>query len=103
MNDSVIACLILLVLAWFWWESRGVAERATNAARTYCANAGVSFLNDTVFWQKIRLKRNRQGRIVLQRFYRFEFASDMQQRYRGEVIMLGKQIESIKMDVFRAS
>ncbi|BDZ73424.1 MULTISPECIES: DUF3301 domain-containing protein [Methylophaga] len=102
MNDSEILVIILAAIAWFWWDSRGVAERATLAAKSYCANTGVAFLNDTVFWRKIRFKRNRQGRIQLQRYYFFEFASDMQQRYQGEVIMMGKKVESIKMDAFRA-
>ncbi|MFC6805990.1 DUF3301 domain-containing protein [Methylophaga thalassica] len=84
MNDSGLLLIILGSLAWFWWDSRGVAERATIAAESYCANSGVAFLNDTVFWRKIRFKRNRQGRIQLQRYYFFEFASDMQQRYRGK-------------------
>jgi hypothetical protein len=103
MNDSTVVLLFLGLLGWLWWDSRGVAERATMAARNYCSNAGVSFLNDTVAWQKIRLKRNRNGRMQLQRTYFFEFASDMQQRYRGEIKMLGKRVESISLDPFRIS
>jgi len=103
MNESSVVLFILALLGWFWWDSRGVAERATTVARTYCGNAGVSFLNDTVAWQKIRLKRNRNGRMQLQRTYFFEFASDMQQRYPGEIVMLGKKVESVSLDAFRAN
>ncbi|KGM08143.1 hypothetical protein LP43_0566 [Methylophaga thiooxydans] len=103
MNESTFVLLVLSLLSWLWWDSRGVAERATIAARGYCGNAGVTFLNDTVAWQKMRLKRNRQGRMQLQRTYFFEFASDMQQRYRGQIIMLGKKVESVSLDVFRAA
>lgn len=103
MNDSTFILLLLGLIAWLWWDSRGVAERATVAAKSYCGNSGVSFLNDTVAWQKIRLKRNRAGRVQLQRTYFFEFASDMQQRYRGEIVMLGKKVESISLDPFRIS
>jgi len=103
MNESSVMLLLLGFIGWLWWDSRGVAERATVAARAYCGNAGVSFLNDTVAWQKIRLKRNRNGRMQLQRTYFFEFASDMQQRYRGEIVMLGKKVESISLDAFRVS
>jgi hypothetical protein len=103
MNESSIVLLILSLIGWLWWDSRGVAERATVAARAYCGNAGVSFLNDTVAWQKLRLKRNRSGRMQLQRTYFFEFASDMQQRYRGEIVMLGKKVESISLDAYRVS
>jgi hypothetical protein len=103
MNESSVMLLILGLVGWLWWDSRGVAERATVAARAYCGNAGVSFLNDTVAWQKLRLKRNRSGRMQLQRTYFFEFASDMQQRYRGEIVMLGKKVESISLDAYRVS
>lgn len=103
MSESTIVLLLLGLIGWLWWDSRGVAERATVAARAYCGNAGVSFLNDTVAWQKIRLKRNRAGRMQLHRTYFFEFASDMQQRYRGEITMLGKKVESISLDPYRIS
>lgn len=103
MNESTFLFLLLTIIAWLWWDSRGVAERATTAARAYCGNAGVSFLNDTVAWQKIRLKRNRAGHVSLQRTYFFEFASDMQQRYRGHIVMLGKKVESISLDAYRVS
>ncbi|MCX4187634.1 DUF3301 domain-containing protein [Methylophaga sp. OBS4] len=103
MNESGIIIIILAAIGWLWWDSRGAAERATLSAKTYCSNAGVSFLNDTVAWKKIRLKRNRAGRVQLQRTYFFEFASDMQQRYRGEIVMLGKKVESVSLDAFRIS
>jgi hypothetical protein len=101
VNDEVILLLLLAGGAWFWWESRGVVERANVTARTYCDNAGVEFLNDTVAWQRYRLVRNRDGRLKLQRTYFFEFASDMQQRYRGEIVMLGRLVQSITLDPYR--
>lgn len=101
MIDNGLTILLLCALAWLWWDSRGAAERAIQAARRSCDNAGVTFLNDTVGWQKLRLKRNRQGRVQIQRTYFFEFASDMQHRYRGEVIMLGQQVNNVNLDVYR--
>jgi hypothetical protein len=100
MEDGV-TLLLILALLWFWWDSRGVAEIAIQAARRKCELAELTFLNDTVGWKKIRLQRNRQGRMQLQRTYFFEFASDMAERYKGEVLMLGKQVTNIKMDVHR--
>jgi uncharacterized protein DUF3301 len=99
--DNGMTVLLLIALVWFWWDSRGVAEHAITAARHKCEHSGLIFLNDTVAWTKIRLKRNRAGRVQLQRSYFFEFASDMQQRYRGEIIMLGHQVNKISLDVYR--
>lgn len=101
MSDSTVVMLILAMIAWFWWDSRGAAEHATRIARQYCESMNVSFLNDTVAWQKVRLKRNLKGRMMLERSYFFEFASDGQQRYRGEVVMLGKRVKSIQLDPHR--
>lgn len=93
--------LLLMGLAWFWWDSRGVAEIAITAAKNNCERAGLIFLNDTVAWTKIRLKRNRAGRVQLQRSYFFEFASDLEQRYHGEIIMLGHKVNKISLDAYR--
>ena len=101
MTDSTVVMLILALITWFWWDSRGAAEHATRVARQYCESMNVSFLNDTVAWQKVRLKRNLKGRMTLERSYFFEFASDGQQRYRGEVVMLGKRVKSIQLDPHR--
>ena len=102
MIDDGLALLLIAAVLWFWWDSRGVAEIAINAAERRCDQMAVTFLNDTVAWKKIRLKRNRQGRLQLQRTYLFEFASDMAQRYQGEVVMLGRQVSSMTMDAYRA-
>jgi len=99
--DDILTFILIVVLLWFWWDSRGSAEEATQIVRQHCDRMGVIFLNDTVAWRKIRFKRNRQGRVKLQRTYFFEFASDLQQQYQGEIIMLGQQLYKIDMDVYR--
>jgi len=99
--DNGLTILLLCGLAWFWWNSRGAAETAIQAAKNSCNRAGVSFLNDTVGWKKLRLKRNSQGRVQIQRTYFFEFASDMQQRYQGEVVMLGPYVTKVDLDAYR--
>lgn len=101
MIDNGLTLLLLLGLIWFWWNSRGVAERAITVARQSCEKTGLTFLNDTVAWKKIRLKRNRHGRMQIQRTYFFEFASDMAQRYKGEVVMLGNKVMDVSLDVHR--
>ncbi len=99
--DDGLAILVLIAAAWFWWDSRGVAERANQLARQRCEQLGLVFLNDTVAWKKIRLKRNQQGRMKFQRTYFFEFASDMRQRYQGEIVMLGQQLTNLDMEAYR--
>jgi hypothetical protein len=99
--DSGLTALLLIGIFWFWWDSRGVAEQAIHVAKQRCEHTGVVLLNDTVAWKKIRFKRNRQGRMSIQRTYFFEFASDMQRRYGGEITMLGHQLEQVRMEPYR--
>ena len=101
MSDSMIIILVFASAAWIWWDSRGSAEFATRMVRQYCQSAGVSFLNDTVSWQKMRLKRNKLGRMQIERTYFFEFTSDVQRRYQGKITILGRQVQSINLGVHR--
>lgn len=100
--DGMIIILLMLAGGWFWWESRGAAERAILAAKRVCNTTGVHFLNDTVAWKKLRLRRNRQGRIKVKRIYIFEFSTDGDVRYQGEVEMLGLEVQRVDMDAYRA-
>jgi len=99
--DGILILLILSAVALIWWDNRSAAEIAIQAAKRSCQQAGVVFLNDTVAWHKVRLKRNRHGRLQLQRTYFFEFSSDIAVRYRGEIIMLGRQINYVSLDAYR--
>jgi len=101
--DNGLTILLLCSLLWFWWNSRGAAESAIKAAILTCDRAGVIFLNDTVAWKKLRLKRNKRGRVQFQRTYFFEFATDMQQRYKGEVTLLGQHVTHINLGVYRVA
>lgn len=101
MNDSTVVLFILAGIAWIWWNGRGVAEHANRVANRYCQSMGVRYLNDTVSWRKTRLRRGVNGSMQLERTYFFEFASDMQQRYRGEIVMLGNRVKSIQLEPHR--
>ncbi len=100
--EGMFITLLMLAGAWFWWESRGAAERAIQAAIRTCNAADVYFLNDTVAWKKIRLRRNRRGRIKVARSYFFEFATDGARRYQGEVDMLGLELQRVGLEAYRA-
>ncbi|RLA05689.1 MAG: DUF3301 domain-containing protein [Gammaproteobacteria bacterium] len=101
MIDNGLAILLLVAIAWFWWESRGVAEMAIRVARRSCDSSGVQLLNDTVGWEKVRLKRNDQGRMQVQRTYFFEFSTDIERRYKGVIVMLGKRLSRVEMEAHR--
>lgn len=99
MDFLVTLTLVIGIL--YWWDTSRSKEIARMASKRACDEANVSLLDDTVALSGTWFKRNAQGTIMLHRRYKFEFTSDIDRRYSGEVIMLGSQIEDIRMDAYR--
>ena len=100
-TTSLIFLLLLGVLGWFWYDTLHVLEVARNAGRQACSEMNVQFLDDTVANIGLALARDRSGRRVLRRTYRFEFSETGNNRLEGQLIMLGDRVESITMDPYR--
>ena len=101
---DVISLLILLLLAalgWFWYDSMHALEIARNAGKRACDDAGVQFLDDTVASITLALVRNKSGRRVLRRTYRFEFTETGNTRLEGQVIVLGDRLELVTMEPYQ--
>lgn len=96
--------LLLAVLGlgfWFWLHSIRILEIAREAGRQACNRMDVQFLDDTVASTKLRLARDKNGRRILRRTYRFEFSETGNSRREGEVIMLGDRVESVTMEPYQ--
>lgn len=96
-----ISVLILFGAIWYWLDGMRTKEIARQQGRHACNKAEVNFLDDTVAIKKVRLCRDGQGKLTIYREYQFEFASDGANRYRGEIIILGKKVKSIYLDPYR--
>lgn len=94
---SLIYMMVLVAVGGFWLNSIRVLEIARNAGKQACIKADVQFLDDTVSGIGIRLVRNRSGRRVLQRTYRFEYSETGNNRIEGKVVMLGDAVELVTM------
>ena len=68
------------------------------AARNACERHGLQLLDETVAQIKLRLRRDRSGRVRLWRCYRFEFSGDGERRLHGEVILLGRRVLSLNLE-----
>jgi hypothetical protein len=97
--------LFLLLLfgfaIWFWQDAARAKELASLAGRRACDRVQVVFLDETVEFTGLRLVRDTEGRLRLQRRYRFEFSSDGSRRYQGRIFMQGHRLESLEMDAYR--
>ena len=98
---SLIFLLLLAATGWFWFDSLRALEIARNAGRHACKNANVQFLDDTVASIGLGLVRDKSGRRVLRRTYRFEFSETGNSRLEGQLILLGNKIESVTMEPYQ--
>lgn len=100
-NEEIVVSVIVLGLVWFWLVAIRIKELATESAKRLCERAQVMILDDSVALTGLSLARNQHGRVGFRRTYRFEFASDGNQRYQGKVIMLGSELVATDMDAYR--
>ena len=103
---DVLSLLFLLVLAafgWFWLDSMRALELARKAGKRACDEAHVQFLDDTVAGIALALARDKSGRRVLRRTYRFEFSETGNTRLEGQLILFGHRIESVTMEPYLMS
>ena len=61
----------------------------------------MQFLDDTVASISMALARDKSGRRVLRRTYRFEFSETGNTRLEGRLILLGDKIESVTMEPYQ--
>jgi hypothetical protein len=84
--------LLLTALGWLWYDSLNVREIAVRAAREACVAEGLLFLDDTVGISSVKLGRDGNGRLQLQRAYDFEYSDTGNNRIKGGVVMLGPHV-----------
>ncbi|MFO1323956.1 MAG: DUF3301 domain-containing protein [Burkholderiales bacterium] len=95
-----LAALALLAAGlWFLWDSLKAREAANGAIRPACREQGLLFLDDTVALERIRPQRDGDGRLRLNRVYRFEFSDTGNNRRRGSVEMLGSSLVRVQLDL----
>lgn len=86
---------------WYWLSAREIKDVALQAVKAYCKEVDVELLDESVVLRGFWFKRNRQGRLKLWRSYIFEFSSTGDDRYKGKVILLGNNTESIQLETHR--
>jgi hypothetical protein len=85
----------------FWWKTQGVKQMAFRLVRRRCDELGIQLLDQSIVLRGISLKRGPTGRVELLRRFAFEFSSTGNERYHGEVHMLGRRAEHIEFEPHR--
>ena len=98
---SLFFLLLLAALGWFWFDSLRALEIARNMGKHVCRNENLQFLDDTVANIELALARDKTGRRVLRRTYRFLFSETGNTRLEGRLILLGDKVESVTMEPYQ--
>jgi len=95
MNTFFAVALALGLVAVLWSSARAAAESASLHGRRACRDAGVQWLDHSVHLVQVRLRRNADGRLGLERHYRFEYSRGGDDRHAGRIVLLGRRLVSL--------
>jgi len=93
---TLIVLMIIGALALAWWNAaRSANEHAVQLGRLACERAGVIWVDQTVHASGLRLYRRDDGRLGLERRFRFEYSHAGDDRHFGELILRGRELVSL--------
>jgi len=94
--QTMIALMIFGALALAWWNAaRAANERAVALGRAACERAGVIWIDQTVHATGLRLYRRENGRLGVERQFRFEYSWGGDDRHTGQLILRGERLVSL--------
>ncbi len=96
---EVLVIVVLLAVAWYWYDSSLAKEAAVGAARRACERHNQQLLDETVALMTVRPQRDASGRMRLLRDYRFEFSGDGERRSSGEISLLGQRVTGLNLSL----
>jgi hypothetical protein len=96
------AAIVLIAAGiFFWLDSLRARERALKAGRAACERYELQFLDDTVSFAHIRLRRGEDGQLRIARTYTFEFSDTGNNRRNGAIVMLGGELQDLQLEPYR--
>ena len=96
---EILSVLALGAAAWLWLDSLKAREVAINAARSACMAEGLLLLDDTVAIANLKLSRDDDGQVRIQRAYEFEYSDTGNNRLHGSIVLLGHRTILINVGV----
>jgi len=94
---ETFSLVVLLALAWLWFDSIQVRDIAVHEAARACAAESLQFLDGTVSISRLRFTRDDDGRLLLRRTYSFEYSDTGNNRRPGSIDMLGQTVTMVNV------
>jgi hypothetical protein len=95
------AIVIIAGGVFLWLDSLRARERAVRAGRAACERYALQFLDDTVSFSRVRLRRDGEGQLKIARTYTFEFSDTGNNRRHGAIVMLGGELQDLQLEPYR--
>ncbi len=96
---EILSLLALAALVWLWLDSLKAREIAVRAARAACTDEQLLLLDETVAIANLKLRRDDDGHVKLQRAYDFEYSDTGNNRLAGSVVLLGHRVTLLNVGV----
>jgi hypothetical protein len=96
---EILSLLFFGAVVWLWLDSLKAREVAVQAARAACAAEALLLLDDTVAIASLRLRRDDDGHVKLQRAYAFEYSDTGNNRLTGTIALLGHRVTLLNVGV----
>ena len=97
--QQLLFLFLLFFIAAYWIDCVRVKELARHAGKMYCREYDVQFLDNTVTKRKTRIRLSSSSIIEIQRSYTFDYSDDGEQRHSGIILMHGKRMHEIQMNM----
>lgn len=97
MSPEWLLTGVLALVGWFWWDGLNKREMAIRAARAVTQRVGVQLLDETIALKRLRLARDDNQRVRIQRQYVFEYSDTGNNRLPGYVYLLGDRVIDVNL------
>ncbi|MFT4174893.1 MAG: DUF3301 domain-containing protein [Rhodocyclaceae bacterium] len=92
---EILVLAIIGAVGWFWFDTLSAREVALRHGRRVCHEEGLQLLDETVAVSALRLARDEDGRLRVQRLYDFEYSDTGNNRRKGQLTLLGRELTMI--------
>lgn len=98
---SIFLTVLVFCAAWYWLRARELKDHILKYAARHCDDLSLKLLDESVVLKELKPCKSLKGGFCLKRRYSFEFTSTGEDRYQGEIVVIGRHIEAVTLETHR--